>query len=221
MAPSALRNRGGQPVDSAAIDALAQSVAGEVIDPAHRLYDEARRTWNALIDRRPGVIMRCRGTADVVKAVDFARQHDILVAVRGGGHNVAGRALCDDGLVIDLSAMRAVHVDPAAGTARVQGGATLADMDRETHLHGLAVPAGVVSKTGIGGLALGGGVGWLVRKFGPTCDNIVSMELVTADGRVLTVDADSHPDLFWGLRGGGDNFGVVTSFLFKAHPVST
>ena len=167
------------------------------------------------------MIARCRGVADVVRAVQFARANDLLVAVRGGGHNVGGRAVCDHGIVIDLSAMRGVFVDPDRRTVRVQGGATLGDVDRETHLHGLAVPAGVVSRTGIAGLTLGGGVGWLARKYGLTCDNVLSFEVVTADGAVVTADAEHHPDLFWALRGGGGNFGVVTSFLYRAHPVAT
>lgn len=192
-----------------------------MIRPRDSDYDRARRIWNAIIDKFPGLIVRVRGAADVVQAVKFARQHDLLVAVRGRGHNVAGRALYNDGMVIDLGAMRGVFVDPAARTVRVQGGATLGDVDRETHLHGLAVPAGVVSKTGIAGLALGGGVGWLVRKYGPTCDNVLAFELVTADGTIMTASGTEHQDLFWALRGGGGNFGIVTSFLFRAHPVST
>ena len=166
------------------------------------------------------MIVRCSGVADVVQAVKFARANDLLVAVRGGGHNVAGRALCDDGIVIDLSGMNAVFVDPNRQTARVQGGATLGDVDRETHAFGLAVPAGVVSQTGIGGLALGGGVGWLVRKYGLTCDNVLSFAVVTAEGDLITASADENADLFWALRGGGGNFAVVTSFLFQAHPVA-
>jgi FAD/FMN-containing dehydrogenase len=216
-----LRTRGGATVDAGAIDAFAAGIGGQVIRPGDTEYEKARHIWNAVIDKHPGMIVRARGTADIVSAVRFAREHDILVAVRGGGHNVAGRAVCDDGLVIDLSLMRGVIVDPANRTVRVQGGATLGDVDRETHLHGLAVPAGVISKTGIAGLALGGGVGWLVRKYGPTCDNVLAFEVVTSDGKVLTASKDEHPDLFWALRGGGGNFGVVASFLFKAYPVHT
>jgi FAD/FMN-containing dehydrogenase len=156
-----------------------------------------------------------------VRAVTFARANDLLVAVRGGGHNVGGRALCDDGIVIDLSAMKGVFVDRLERTARVQAGATLGDVDRETHAYGLAVPAGVISRTGIAGLTLGGGVGWLVRKYGLTCDNLLSCEVVTAAGEVLTASAESNADLFWGLRGGGGNFGIVTSFLYRAYPVAT
>ena len=170
-----LVNRSGAPIGAAAIDAFAAGLAGGVIGPGDAGYDAARRIWNAAIDRRPGLIARCRGAADVVAAVNFARANDLAVSVRGGGHNVAGRALCDDGLVIDLSEMRAVLVDPATATVRVEGGATLGDIDRETHVHGLAVPAGIVSRTGIAGLTLGGGVGWLVRRYGLTCDNVLAM----------------------------------------------
>jgi hypothetical protein len=221
MTQSDLKSRGGARIEAAAIDEFAANVAGRVIRPSDPGYDIARRIWNAAIDRRPGLIVRCAGAADVIAAVKFARANDLLVAVRGGGHNVAGRALCDDGLVIDLSEMRGVLVDPASGTVRVQGGATLGDLDRETHLYGLAVPMGVVSKTGVAGLTLGGGVGWLVRKYGLSCDNVLAFEVVTAEGELVTASADSHPDLYWALRGGGGNFGVVTSFTFRAHPVAT
>ena len=220
MAMLGLKNRKGTPISSEIIDAFSDAVAGKVIAPADPEYHSARRIWNASIDKHPGLIVRCAGAADVVQAVKFGRQNDLVVSIRGGGHNVAGRALTDDGLVIDLSSMRAVFVDPAKGTARVQGGATLGDLDRETHAFGLAVPAGVVSRTGIAGLTLGGGVGWLVRKYGLTCDNVLSFEIVTADGNLLTVCADENTDLFWALRGGGGNFGVVTSFLFRAYPVT-
>ena len=220
MAMLGLKNRKGTPISSEIIDAFSDAVAGKVIAPADPEYHSARRIWNASIDKHPGLIVRCAGAADVVQAVKFGRQNDLVVSIRGGGHNVAGRALTDDGLVIDLSSMRAVFVDPAKGTARVQGGATLGDLDRETHAFGLAVPAGVVSRTGIAGLTLGGGVGWLVRKYGLTCDNVLSLEIVTADGKLLTASADENTDLFWALRGGGGNFGVVTSFLFRAYPVT-
>src|SRR5215831_13887225 len=194
---------------------------GQIFEPEDAGYDEARQIWNASVSKRPGVIARCSGLADVVAAVNFARANDLLTAIRGGGHNVGGRALCDDGLVIDLSRMRSVHVDPANSTVRVQGGATLGDLDRETHLFGLAVPCGIVPKTGIGGLTLGGGVGWLLRKYGMSIDNLLSCQVVTADGRVVNANHADHEDLFWALRGGGGNFGVVTSFEFRAHPVHT
>ena len=194
---------------------------GQIFEPADAEYHNARRIWNASVDKRPRLIARCSGTADVVAAIGYGRANDLLTAIRGGGHNVGGRALCDDGLVIDLSGMRAVHVDSRERTVRVQGGATLGDLDRETRLFGLAVPCGIVSKTGIAGLTLGGGVGWLLRKYGMSIDNLLSCQVVTADSRVLTANAVEHEDLFWALRGGGGNFGVVTSFEFKAHPVDT
>ena len=219
LAPQ-LKRQNKEPVDTTLIAALRSNFRGELILPTDSAYDAARRIWNGNIDRHPGLIARCAGTADVVQAVKFARANDLLVAVRGGGHNVAGRALCDDGIVIDLSGMRGVFVDPRQRTVRVQPGATLGDVDRETHLHGLAVAAGVVSRTGIAGLALGGGVGWLARKHGLTCDNLLSCEVVTADGDLTAADDTTNADLFWGLRGGGGNFGIVTSFLFRAHPVS-
>jgi FAD/FMN-containing dehydrogenase len=221
MGDHRLKQRNGVALDSAAIEQFKKGFHGSVIQPGDPGYDQARKIWNASIDKRPGLIARCAGTADVVHAVKFARAHDLLVAVRGGGHNVGGRALCDDGIVIDLSAMKGVFVDPQARTARVQGGATLGDVDRETHVHGLAVPAGVISRTGIAGLTLGGGVGWLVRKYGLTCDNLLSCEVVTAAGDIATASDEANPDLFWGLRGGGGNFGVVTSFLYRTHPVAT
>jgi FAD/FMN-containing dehydrogenase len=194
---------------------------GKVLEPADAGYDDARRIWNASIDKHPRLIARCSGVADVIAAVNFARANELLTAIRGGGHNVGGRALCDDGIVIDLSGMRSVYVDSAKRTVRVEGGATLGDMDRETHVFGLAVPCGIVPKTGIGGLTLGGGVGWLVRKHGMTIDNLLSCQVITAEGKVLTASASEHEDLFWALRGGGGNFGVVASFEFRAHPVHT
>jgi FAD/FMN-containing dehydrogenase len=192
---------------------------GRLIGADHADYDAARAVWNGAIDRRPRLIARCVGTADVVAAVRFAREHELEIAIRGGGHNVAGTAVCDDGLVIDLSAMRAVRVDPANRTAWVQGGALWGDVDRETQAHGLATTGGIVSHTGVAGLTLGGGVGWLMRKHGLTIDNLLAVDVVTADGQRLRASADEHPDLFWALRGGGGNFGVVTSFEFRLHSV--
>ena len=221
MAAVVLINHAGAAIADESIAQFRASCRGAVIGPADADYDTARKIWNASIDKRPGLIARCSGLADVIAAVNFARDHDLLVAIRGGGHNVGGRALCDGGLVIDLSRMKGVHVDPRAGRVRVQPGVMLGDLDRETHIYGMAVPAGVVSKTGVAGLTLGGGVGWLVKKYGLTCDNVVSFEIVTADGQVRQVSADEHPDLFWALRGGGGNFGVVTSFEYRLRPVST
>ncbi len=221
MTDRRLLARDSSPVDGDAVAAFAAGLAGHAIAPGDGDYETARRIWNAHVEKHPGLIVRCAGIADVAAAVKFARTHDILVSIRGGGHNVGGRALCNDGMVIDLSGMRAIYVDPETQTVRAQGGATLGDLDRETHVFGLAVPTGVVSRTGIAGLTLGGGVGWLVRKYGFTCDHLLSCQLVTADGDVLTASATSHPDLFWALRGGGGNFGVVTSFEYQAFPVST
>jgi len=192
---------------------------GRLIGPGHGDYDAARAVWNGVIDRRPRLIARCIGAGDVVAAVRFARDHDLEIAVRGGGHNVAGTAVCDDGIVIDLSAMRGVHVDPTARTAWVQGGALWGDVDHETQAHGLATPGGIVSHTGVAGLTLGGGIGWLMRKHGLTVDNLLAVEVVTASGERLRASEDEHPDLFWALKGGGGNFGVVTSFEFRLHPV--
>jgi FAD/FMN-containing dehydrogenase len=221
MSNATLVNKAGAAVDASRIEQLRGACRGPVIRPGDAEYDSARRIWNGSIDKHPGVILQCSGLADVIAAVRFARNNDLLVAIRGGGHNVGGRAVCDGGLVIDLSRMKGIHVDARARRVRAQPGVTLGELDRETHVHGLVVPAGVVSKTGVAGLTLGGGVGWLVRKHGLTADNVVSFEVVTADAEVLTVSADEHPDLFWALRGGGGNFGVVTSFEYRAHPLST
>jgi FAD/FMN-containing dehydrogenase len=192
---------------------------GDVIAPDQDGYDDARAVWNGTVDRRPRLIARCSGTADVAAAARFARDRHLEIAVRGGGHNVAGTAVCDDGLVIDLSAMRAVTVDPVERTARVQGGALWGDVDHETQARGLATTGGIVSHTGVGGLSLGGGIGWLMRKHGLTVDNLVEAEVVTAEGDIILASANDHPDLFWAVRGGGGNFGVVSSFRFTLHPV--
>jgi len=208
-------------VDKVTIEAFRRGFCGQVLLPEDTGYDSARRIWNASIDKHPGLIARCSEAADVVRAVKFSRANNLLVAVKSGGHNVAGRALCDDGIVIDLSATNRVSVDAELRAVRVQAGALLGDVDRETNPHGLVVPTGVVSKTGIAGLTLGGGTGWLARKYGLTCDNVVSCEVVTAEGDLVTANNEINADLFWGLRGGGGNFGIVTSFLYRAHPVST
>jgi FAD/FMN-containing dehydrogenase len=192
---------------------------GQVLTPDDPAYDETRRIWNAMIDRRPGLIVRCTGTADVVQAVRFARQHGVINSVRGGGHNIAGLAVCQGGLMIDLSLLRGVWVDPARRIARAQAGCTLGDLDRETQLHGLAAVLGFVSATGIAGLTVGGGFGYLTRRHGWTCDTLVSLEVVTADAKVLRVSETEHADLFWALRGGGGNFGIVTSFEYTVFPV--
>jgi len=201
------------------IQSLKQRLDGTVIQPGDSTYDEARSIWNGMIDRRPAVVVRCRSEADVIQAVTYARENKLIVSIRGGGHNIAGHAVCDGGVMIDLSTMKEVRVDPSARRACVQPGATLGDVDRATQAHGLATPTGINSTTGIAGLALGGGYGWLSRKHGLTSDNLLSARIVTADGKQLHVSATSHADLFWALRGGGGNFGVVTEFEFALHPI--
>ncbi|MEZ4868582.1 MAG: FAD-binding oxidoreductase [Caldilineaceae bacterium] len=198
---------------------LRSNLRGDLLTPEDAGYDETRRIWNAMIDRRPALIARCTGAVDVIEAVNFARAHDLPVSIRGGGHNVAGYALCDGGLMIDLARMNGVWVDPQRRTARVQGGALWGDVDRETQLFGLATPGGVVSHTGVAGLTLGGGFGYLSRQYGLTCDNLLSADIVTADGRLIHTSAEEHPELFWAIQGGGGNFGVVTSFEFQLHSV--
>jgi FAD/FMN-containing dehydrogenase len=201
------------------IGELKDGFEGELLLPGDGDYESARRIWNAMIDKRPAVIARCATTPDVVRGVSFARDNGLLLAVRGGGHNIAGNAMCDDGLVIDLSRMKAARVDPGRRRVTIEGGATLADLDAATQAHGLATPVGINSTTGIAGLTLGGGFGWLSRKYGMTVDNLESVEVVTAAGEVVRAGAAEHPDLFWALRGGGGNFGVVTRFEFRLHPV--
>jgi len=192
---------------------------GQLITVGQSDYDTVRAVWNGAVDRRPRLIARCSGSADVAAAVRFARDHDLEIAVRGGGHNVAGTAVCDEGIVIDLSMMRAVSVDATRRTAAVHGGALWGDVDHETQAHGLATAGGIVGHTGVAGLTLGGGLGWLMRKHGLTVDNLLAADVVTAEGSIIRASADEHPDLFWALRGGGGNFGVVTSFRFALHPV--
>jgi FAD/FMN-containing dehydrogenase len=201
------------------VAALRQQLRGEVIDRDHPVYDAARRVWNGLIDRHPAVIARCAGTADVVEAVRIARDHRPVVSVRGGGHQIAGSGVCDNGLVIDLSAMKGIHVNVASRTARAQGGVTWGELDRETQLFGLAAPGGEVSTTGIAGFTLGGGMGLIMRAHGLACDNLRSVDIVTPDGAVRKASRDEHPDLFWAVRGGGRGLGVVTSFEFDLHPL--
>lgn len=201
------------------VEELRRAIKGEIILPSDSAYDDARKIWNAMIDKHPALIVRCAGTADVVRALNFAKDNGLVLAVRGGGHNIAGNALCDDGLVIDLSQMKAATVDANARRVTIEGGATLADLDAATQAHGLATPLGINSTTGVAGLTLGGGFGWLSRKYGMTVDNLESAEVVTAAGEVVRASAAEHPDLFWALRGGGGNFGVVTRFEFRLHPV--
>jgi FAD/FMN-containing dehydrogenase len=201
------------------IQELKNRLTGEILLPGDDAYESARKIWNATIDKRPGIIVRCFTTSDVVHAVNFARHNGLLLAVRGGGHNIAGNAMCDGGIVIDLSQMKAASVDPVARRITIEGGATLADLDAATQAHGLATPVGINSTTGVAGLTLGGGFGWLSRKYGMSIDNLESAEVVTAGGEVVRASASAHPDLFWALRGGGGNFGVVTRFEFRLHPV--
>ena len=201
------------------VAAFQTTLRGALLRPGDDGYEAARTLWNAMIDKRPALIVRCVGVADVIQAVNFARTHDLLVAVRGGGHNVAGNAVCDGGLMIDLSPMKSVHVDPVRRTARAEPGATWRDFDHETQAFGLATTGGVIPTTGVAGLTLGGGIGWLMGSYGLSCDNLLSVDVVTADGRLLQASATENPDLFWGVRGGGGNFGVVTSFEYQLHAV--
>lgn len=206
-------------LEQTTVDSLNDQLRGDVLQPDDDGYDEARMVWNGMIDKEPAVIAQCRGAADVIAAVNFARDLDLLVAVKGGGHNIAGKAVCDDGLLIDLSQMNNVHVDPEARIARVGGGATWGDFDQEAQAFGLATTGGIVSTTGVAGLTLGGGLGHLDRKYGLAHDNLRSVDLVTADGELVQASENENPELFWGIRGGGGNFGIVTSFEFNLHDV--
>jgi len=207
-------------IDSALLEALTSTFSGSVLLPGYDGYDDARRIHNGLIDRQPALIARCLGAADVADAIGLARSSGLEISVRGGGHNVAGRAVSDRGMMIDLSGMRGVHVDAAARTVRAQGGVTWKELNREAHAHGLAVTGGAVSTTGIAGYTLGGGLGWLMAKHGLAADNLTGVELVTAEGEILDVTDESHPDLMWALRGGGGNFGIAASLVYRLHPLS-
>jgi len=206
-------------LQSTKIEELKAGFRGEILLPGDDTYESARKIWNAMIDRHPALIARCATTSDVVRAVNFAKENGLVLAVRGGGHNIAGNAVCDGGIVIDLSQMKAADVDPAKRRVTIEGGATLADLDAATQAHGLATPLGINSTTGVAGLTLGGGFGWLSRMYGMTIDNLESAEVVTAAGEVVRASATEHPDLFWALRGGSGNFGIVTRFEFRLHPV--
>ncbi len=207
-------------VNVGALQALAAQLRGSTVGQDDATYDQARKIWNGMIDRKPALIVRCAEAADAAAAVRFARDHRLLVSVRGGGHHIAGNSLCDGGVVIDFSEMKSVQVDPEARKAWVEPGATLADLDRETQAYSLVVPTGINSTTGIAGLTLGGGFGWITRKFGLTIDNLLSADVVTADGELTRASATENPDLFWALRGGGGNFGVVTAFEFQLHKLA-
>ena len=210
---------GAVTVEGAAVQGFADGLRGPLLQPHDDGYDAARRVWNGMIDRRPALIARCTGAGDVMAAVRFAREHGLLVSVKGGGHNITGNAVCDGGLMIDLSGMKGTRVDPAKRTVQAQAGLNWGEFNRETQAFGLATTGGVVSTTGIAGLTLGGGLGWLMSKHGLSCDNLISADVVTADGQFLTANTEQHPDLFWGLRGGGGNFGIVTTFEYRLHPV--
>ena len=203
------------------LNTLKANLRGELIQAGDESYDAARKVYNSMIDKHPAAIARCADVADVITAVNFAREHDLQVSIRSGGHNAGGLGVCDDGLVIDLALLRYTHVDPKTGRVRVGGGCTWGDVDHATHAFGLAVPCGIISTTGVGGLTLGGGLGYLTRKCGLAIDNLIGADVVLADGSFVTADEQQHEDLLWALRGGGGNFGVVTSFLFQAHPIHT
>jgi hypothetical protein len=219
VATTVSTSTGSSTLDESAVAALGAALRGPLIKRGDPGYNEARTIYNAMIDKHPALIAQCSNVADVIAAVNFARDNDVIVAIRGGGHNGPGLGLVDDGLVIDLSAMNGVRVDPAARTARVEGGALLGDLHHATNAFGLATPSGIISTTGVGGITLGGGMGHLTRQFGLAIDNLLEADVVLADGSFVTASEQENPDLFWALRGGGGNFGVVTSFLFKLHPI--
>jgi len=208
-------------IDSSAIEEFKNQLRGELILPNDPNYDEARKVYNGMIDKKPAITAKCKDVTDVITAVNFGRDNNMLVSVRGGGHNAGGLGICDGGLVIDLSEIRYTYVDTKAKTIRVGAGCQWGDVDHAGHAYGLTVPAGIISTTGVAGLTLGGGLGYLTPKYGLTIDNLISADMVLADGSVVTASADENPDLFWAIRGGGGNFGIVTSFLFKANPVHT
>src|SRR5678815_4194339 len=213
------RSRGEITLQEETVQKFKESLRGELIRTGDSGYDDARSIWNAMIDRRPALIASCLGVADVVTCVNFAREHGLILSIKGGGHNISGLAVCEGGLMLDLSRMRGVWVDPSTRTAHAQGGCLLGDVDRETQVHGLAAVLGFISNTGIAGLTLGGGFGYLTRRFGWTSDNVLSMDVVTAGGRVVRASEKENSDLFWALRGGGGNFGVVTNFEYQLHPL--
>jgi hypothetical protein len=208
-------------LDESTVQALQAQLRGTVVQSGDAEYDQARKVYNAMIDKRPRLIARCADVADVIACVNFARENELLLAVRGGGHNGGGLGVCDDGMVIDLASLRGIRVDPKAHTARVEGGCTWGAVDHATHAFGMATPAGIISTTGVGGLTLGGGIGHLSRRFGLTIDNLLAVDVVLADGRFVTASAKDNEDLFWAVRGGGGNFGIVTSFEFRLHALST
>ena len=209
----------GAVLEEAAFEDFRSSQRGRTLSPGDDGYEEARKVWNGMIDRRPAVIARCAGVSDVINSINFARENNLLMSVRGGGHNIPGNSVCDGGIMVDLSPMKSVRVNPMKRTAHAEPGLTWAELDHETQAFGLATPGGTVSDTGIAGLTLGGGMGWLSGKHGLSCDNVLSVDIVTADGRFLTASASENEDLYWAVRGGGGNFGVVTSFEYQLHPV--
>lgn len=222
MGEETIQTTKGTPLtlSTAKVEHFASSLAGGLLCRGNTGYDEARRVWNAMVDKRPALIVRCAGTADVLASVRFAREHDLLISVRGGGHNYAGKSVCEGGLMIDLSSMKGITVDPSRRTARADAGLRLGEFDQATQMYGMATTLGVNTDTGIAGLTLGGGYGWLAGRFGLACDNLLAAEVVTADGRQLAVGPDENPDLFWGLRGAGANLGIVTHFDYRLHPIS-